>query len=197
MKRLLTAFGSSLLIAAGAAHATMIGISPLTESNVDGSSVQVDLDITGVNSGTTPALAAWDINVNFDPSILSFSSASFGTGVNVSGLGDIQSSSSLANGTTELYELSLDSTDLLTSLQPQNFTLATLNFSALAAGTSYLDVTINSLSDGNGNAIPATVAPGSITIAPVPLPQSWLLMVGGFLILMLVAPRKQPSAFRK
>jgi hypothetical protein len=174
--------------ATGAVHATTISISPATQTASLGSVVQVDLDISGVNSSSTPALAAWDINVSADPTILSFSSAAFGTNVDVSGLGDIQNVSTPASGTTELYEISLDPTDLLTSLQPQNFTLVTLYFDTVGTGTNPLNISINSLSDGNGNPIGATVVPGSVTItSPVPLPASVWPLSSALLALLAVS----------
>lgn len=182
---------ATLLVTVGAlansAQAMTISVSPDTQTSPLESTVQVDLDISSVNSGMTPALAAWDLNVAVDPNVLSFSSATFGPNVDVSGLGDIQVVSPAGNGTTELYEISLDPTELLTSLQPQNFTLATLYFQAVGSGSSALNVAINSLSDGDGNLIPATVTPGSIVVAPVPLPPANLLMLSALTCALLAS----------
>jgi hypothetical protein len=94
--------------------------------------LEADLTISGVNDGTTPALGAWDVTINVNPSVLSFSSATFGSNLDVLGLGDIRNSTSAAGASTELYEISLDSAADLTAHQATSFTLASLFFSSLS-----------------------------------------------------------------
>src|SRR5579862_6398887 len=64
------------------------------------------LSVAGLGGGT--ALGTYDLNIAFDPTILNFNNAVFGTGLDVLGLGDIQSITP-GVGTVELFELSLDS----------------------------------------------------------------------------------------
>jgi hypothetical protein len=109
--------------------------------------------------------------------------------LNLEGFGTI-SSTTPGTGTTELFELSLDSASALTSSQASSFTLATLMFNAVATGTSALTLSVNALGDQNGNPISASLQNGSVTISsapPVPLPASaWLLLSGLGSLAMLV-----------
>jgi hypothetical protein len=191
MRVMLYAWAASAALLLSTANATTMSLDPAAQTVGEGSLLQVNLTIAGVNNGTTPALGAWDVTVSADPSLLTFSSATFGTNLNVLGLGDIQSVSSPATGSTELYEISLDSAADLTSHQATNFTLATLYFNTIGTGTSALNIGINSLSDANGSALTASVVPGSVTINPVPLPSSvWLLASALAALGFVLRPRR-------
>ena len=174
----------------GSAHAATISLVPVTSTISQGSLLEADLTISGVNNGTTPALGAWDITVSVDPSLLSFSSAKFGTNLDVLGLGDIQNVSSPTSSSTELYEISLDSAADLTAHQATSFTLASLFFNTTGTGTSPLGITINSLADANGGALTASTVPGSVTVAPVPLPGAIWLLGGGLCVFALLSRRR-------
>lgn len=197
MKSLLAALCAATAWFAGAAHATTISLSPVSQTSSLGSTVQVDLDISGVNNGATPSLAAWDVSISADPTILSFNSATFGTNLDVLGLGDIQSVTSAANGTTELYEISLDSAADLSSLQAQDFTLATLYFNTSGPGITPLDISIDSLADANGNALEAGVTSATITVAQpaaVPEPSTLALLLPALAALMWLGNRHRRAA---
>lgn len=164
MRRLICALIVTLCFA-GTAHAISITFSPSTQSVGAGSILQADLTISGVNVvDRSLPLGAWDVNISFDPSILSFTSATFGTNLDVLGLGSTQNVSSLASGITELYEISLDTAADLASYQATSFTLVTLSFNAIGIGTSVLGININALTDADGNSLTATVEPGSATV---------------------------------
>ena len=123
------------------------------------------LDISGLGNGS--ALGVYDVNVGFDPTLLSYDSIVFGDQVDISGLGDIQSVTP-GTGTVEVFELSLDSPDELDSLQASAFTLATLTFDTLAAGTdSPVTMSANALGDAFGNPITADLQNASVSITSV------------------------------
>jgi hypothetical protein len=128
-----------------------------------GSNASIDFYINGLANGTAPSVGVYDLTVSFDPSILSFSSVGWGTGLDVFGLGDIQSAT-LATGTIELFELSLDSSSDLNAFQSDAFRLFTLTFVADASGTSPLDISVNALGDADGVSLPANIEGGSITV---------------------------------
>jgi Cohesin domain len=144
----------------------------------------VGLDISGLTKGTT-ALSTYDISVNFNSSVVNFASVSYGDPVlgdqlDLEGFGTFTTTTP-GNGTTELFELSLDSQSALTTLQPTSFTLATLTFNALATGTTPLTLFVNALGDQNAPplSISATLQNGAITVGatPVPLPAAfWLFL---------------------
>jgi hypothetical protein len=101
--------------------------------------------------------------VSFDPLLLSFESARFGKQLDILGLGSIQSMTTVI-GSVNLFELSLDSTADLNSLQLPSFTLTTLTFNTSGVGTSALTLTLNALANAEGQPLGATVNNGSITV---------------------------------
>ena len=87
MKRLLLC--SLFLVAATNCRAdAILTISPPSQTAVLGSQVSVNVDIAGLGNGT--ALGAYDINVGFDPTVLSYNGITFGNQLDILGLGDIQ-----------------------------------------------------------------------------------------------------------
>ena len=139
-----------------------ISVVPPSQSVALGSPVSVSLQITGLGNLTAPSLGAFDINLNFDPTILSFNSAVygdpiFGDQLDPTGLGNTLNFSSPGFGTVELFDLSLDSASQLNSLQPATFILGTLVFDTIGTGTSSLDLTLNSLGDADGNSLSASI----------------------------------------
>jgi hypothetical protein len=126
----------------------------------------VDLSISGLGSGTQ--IGGYDLNVGFNPGIVSFASASFGDPklgdqLNLENYGTF-SSAIPGTGTVDLAELSFDSTPALQSSQASAFTLVQLTFDAKSAGTSALGLSINAVSDAFGNGLTPALANGSITV---------------------------------
>jgi hypothetical protein len=147
----------------------------------------------GLGSGT--ALGAYDLNIGFDSALLSFSKVTFGDPT----LGDqLDLSHSDLNaptatpsqGNVNLIEFSLDDPATLISQQASSFTLALLSFNTIAAGTSPITLSVNSLSDANAIDIPNTITNGSVTVQPVPLPGAFLLFMSGILAFPLAQRRR-------
>jgi hypothetical protein len=98
--------------------------------------------------------------VAFDASILNLATVTFGTHMGIftlTGLGPI------AVG-INVFEISLEPPATLDALQPDSFTLFTLTFDALAAGTSGLTANVNALADAFGGSLDATTEDGSVTV---------------------------------
>jgi hypothetical protein len=172
-------------------QAATISVLPASQTVSVGSAAIVDLAASGFTSGTAPSIGTYDVNVGFDPSLLAFVSATFGTGLDVLGLGSIQTVTP-GFGTVNLFELSFDTPADLNALQPNTFRLATLVFNAVAPGTSPLMLTANALGDATGAGLPASVSNGSVVIgAPtaVPEPAAWLLLMTGCLPLLFFGNR--------
>lgn len=184
MPKIMMSLASLFLLAFTATSHAAIIVSIAPASLTSGSSlpIEVALNIAGLGNGT--ALGAYDVNVNFDPALLSFQGAQFGDPT----LGDqldlahLGLSSPLAlpgTGTVNLIETSLDLASVLATQQASAFTLATLSFTSLGLGNTPITITVNSLADANSLALDATAQSGNVTVAAVPLPLPFLLMLSG------------------
>jgi hypothetical protein len=194
------------LLACTPAMAGRVTYSPLTQSVAQGTPVSVDVLITGLGNGTTPALGGYDLTVFFDSSILTPTTVNF-----TSRLGDTSdplqvlsfNNFVLVGGNivgVELVELSfLSASDLFSQQTTANagFKIATLGFNTGSAGVSTLTTSVASAADENSNAISLTTDSGSVTVTSTtpasvtPEPGTILLLSSG---LLLVVGR---SAFRR
>jgi len=168
-----------------------LSVDPSIQTVPLGAQASFDVDISGLGNGT--ALGVYDINLGFDATLLSYSSIVFGNQVDISGLGDIQFVTP-SSGTVEVFELSLDSPSELNSLQAPSFTLATLTFDTLAAGSnSPVTLFVNALGDAFGNSITADVENASVSITPqstTPEPTMLGPLCVGLSILLLLRVRR-------
>ncbi len=143
------------------AAAITISFNPVGQSVTAGSTTTVDLVISGLVENAAPSLGTFDLNVDFNPSILNFTGATFGNQLDLFSLGDINAIT-LGAGTVNLFELSLELPDDLDNLQLDTFVLATLSFDTVGSGTSALDISLNALGDSLGNPLDSLVSRGSI-----------------------------------
>jgi hypothetical protein len=135
----------------------------------------VGIRISGLGSSSAPSLGAFDLDLSFDNSILSFNSVAFGDPILGDQLdlfaGSISGFDGSAPGLVDFFELSLDSAADLDSLQADSFTLATLTFTGTGLGTSALLLSLdppNALSDSVGSPLSATLENGQASVVPVP-----------------------------
>ncbi|MEO7493961.1 MAG: cohesin domain-containing protein [Massilia sp.] len=163
------------------AKAAVLSFNPATTSTAVGATTSVDVRIGGL--GGTLDLAAFDLNVLFDASKLSFSSYTLG-----GSLGDTTlleafdfSAGKLAVGVLNLAEVSFLS-DL--GAQTDGFVLATLNFTALRHGVSTLSFGAVTLSDAFGD--PLTASATSAAVSAIPEPGSAYLVLTAFILLGLM-----------
>ena len=125
-----------LVVASSDASATiLLSPAPSTQTIAAGGLTTIDLRIAGLGAGVAPSLGAYDVDLMFDPSVLSFVSATFGDGVlgnqlDLFGLGNV-SFLTPSTGMVNLFELSLDTPADLNALQADAFVLASLSFSGL------------------------------------------------------------------
>lgn len=172
-------------------------ITPAAQTISLGTPVQVALTISGLGDFVAPSLSTFDLNVEFDPTILGFNSVTFGDPVlgdqlDLLGLGSL-SSATPGSGTVNLFELSFDSPDALDSLQSGAFTLATLTFDSLLAGTSPLAMTFVILGDAGGDALTVDLFNGSVEVreAAVPEPATILLLGAGLVSVAWLRRRRR------
>lgn len=196
-----------LLHWATSASALDLSFAPATASRVVGQSIGIDIVVSGLN-GSTPNLAVtdYDLDINFNPGVLSFDSFSFGTRLG-SADDDFPSFTdfTVVGDVIDLAEVSfLDYTSLRT-LQGNSFVLGTMSFTALAAGVSNFSFVVNSLAtldviQAEGQIIPdnvfasATLGTAEITVSNVPEPSSLLLLLLGLAALAACRSRLTASA---
>jgi len=180
-----------LIVASGSASAAIILTpTPNTQTIVAGGLTTIDVRIDGLGAGIAPSLGVYDIDVMFDPFVLSFVSATFGDGVlgnqlDLFGLGNV-SFLTPSTGMVNLFELSLDTPADLNALQADAFVLASLSFSGLAVGTSSIGLSANALGDAEGAPLAASLSTGSVVVTPstaVPEPATYALLLAGFALI--------------
>jgi len=147
------------------------------ESIQTGSTVDVDVTISGLGIEVAPSLATYDLDIIFDSSHLSFSSAIFGNQLDLFGFGDNLMGADEVTGHLNIFEVSFDDPVDLNDYQADSFTLATLTFEILKSDTTQLSIFVNDLGDANDNLLLATLNTG--TVSTVPVPAAFWLMASG------------------
>jgi hypothetical protein len=185
-------FGAGLLLISEitSLQAAVIGFQPSSSVVPAGSTVQIELAISGLGLGTAPSLGVFDLDVTYDPSILSFDAVAFGDPglgdeLDLGGFGSVTGFDSSAPGVINHFELSLDTPADLDNLQADAFTLSVFSFTALAPGFSSLDIVINALGDSLGDPLSASVLSGGVTaITTVPEAPGgeWALALGAIFL---------------
>jgi hypothetical protein len=181
------ALSAALLLSVGlvpaAADAFTLSVVPQASSVNAGGTVAVDVFASDLE-GAAQTLGSYDVNLSFDSSVLSFSGIAFGTGLSVTGVPSIIQDYALSVGVVNPFEVSMEETADLESLQPSAFKLFTITFNASQVGTSALSLSLNSAGNAAGtDSLMAGALNGasmSVVGAPqVPLPAAaWLLLSG-------------------
>jgi Cohesin domain len=165
------------------ADAATITLSPATSAPSVGSTFSLDVVVSGLETASASSLGAFDLNVAYDPSKLTFSGATFGPLLGTlpgEAFADVLPSA----GSINLAEVSLLSPAALDGLQPASFTVATLQFVATSATPSTVSVSSGLLSDAFARPI-GIDSLGSATVSPtsaVPEPGAFLLYGAGLLV---------------
>lgn len=126
-----------------------------------GDFVNFDINISGLGEGVAPSVGAYDLDFLFDSNIIKYQSTFFGDSdlgnqLDLFNLGSIQNIQELVDA-INVFELSLDSSSDLLNLQADTFTLFSLNFAAISAGTTQVSTGINALGDQLGDSLSASV----------------------------------------
>jgi len=185
MRKFFPMLSAAVLLSVGftpAADAFTLSLVPQTSTVGAGGTLSVDVVASDLGAGVAPSIGAYDLDLSFDPSVLSFDSFVLGTGLSVTGVAS-DHEGSVDGGLFSVFELSWEDTADLNALQADAFTLFTMTFNALNAGTSLLSLHVNAVSTAEGADLFADALNGasvSVTGAPaVPVPAAvWLLLSG-------------------
>lgn len=143
--------------------------------------VAYDSESNGLGLGT------FDFDLTFDSSLFSLQSSSFGTGLDVFGLGSYQQTKTAGSNAQNFYELSFDSVNDILSHQASKFNLVTLTFKSIAAGSAIFGLSTNAVGDAYGNKITAAI--NSATVAAVPEAETYAMLLAGLGMLALTIRR--------
>jgi hypothetical protein len=190
MKKLLsTVIGLCLFVVVNQASAVTLSLLPETQTATSGDMISLDLVIDGLGDFAPDSLGAFDVDITYDTSLLSFQSYSLGWDLGDLSLFEaIDTSGGEGNpGVIDIAEISLLSSVELDAMQSSGFILASLDFSvdALMAGNS-TTVSIDPLlmlSDGFGNLLTLEGTTDALISAPVPVPSTLILFSSGLLFL--------------
>ena len=138
-----------LLLHTTSAQAALIGLLPASTSVAPGDSILFDLSISELGNFRADSVGAFDIYIDFDASVLSFTGYSLGIFLgDVDRFRAIDVSSGDLGGVVNIAEVSLLSATVLNAAQPGAFILATLKFDVAdlkIATTTQLGISSRSL----------------------------------------------------
>ena len=180
----------TLAIGSSTVHAVSLSIDPAATGAVPGESVSLDVTISGLGNTSPPSLGAFELDLLFDNSIISFNSVTFGNQLDISGFGSITGVAP-GVGTVNIFEVSLDTPADLNSSQLASFTLATFSFTASSLGTSPLTIGRVDLSDADGFVItPDSINGAKVDVVPEP---STFALLGIGLVCVVIGYRRKRS----
>ena len=148
------------------AEAIILDFVPASQTVVGGQSVAVDIVISGL--ARPPSVGAFDLDVSFDPSILTPVDVVFGPFLGDPLLFEAITGFSFPPGIVDLAEVSLLLPTDLDSLQPGSFSLATLFFTASGEGISPLVFSEVIVDDAFGDKLEVVAGTGSVEVVPEP-----------------------------
>jgi hypothetical protein len=151
---IITLTGTSAVgVGSKALAAVSLSLEPSTQTINVGASAAMDLVISGLADHASPSLGAFDLDLKYDPAILSAVSLTFGSYLDLGVLGSSRFSDLSTVGIIHVDEVSFEDSIALNDAQPSTFTLTTLNFTGFAPGTSAVDLSFASLSDELGQSL--------------------------------------------
>ena len=159
-----------------------------------GDSLSVDIVVSGLGAGGAPSVGTFDFDITYDDSILAATGVDFGLLLGDSGFFEAIDGFDLStSGLVDLFEVSFLFDFELDPLQPDSFTLATLNFDAIGLGTSALDFTQVILDDSFAQSLNPAVTGASAIVSSsvsVPLPPTLWLFGSSLLAFIGFSKRK-------
>jgi len=189
----LAAFVVSLLQIAPAG-AVSLNFVPSQQTVDVGQPVSVDLVISGLGSGVPPSIGSFDLDVSFNPGVLTPTGVLFGTFLGDPVLGEALTDASFLGGVVDLAGVSLLTSSELDLLQPDSFSLATLFFETISLGSSGLEFSQALVDDTFGQKLDLTVGSGGVNV--VPEPGTFILALCGLMGIVFRAKSKRKDSTR-
>jgi hypothetical protein len=155
-----------------------LSFSPPSVSVISGQMIDFDLLVSGHTPGLPPSVGAFDLDISFNPALLTPTNISFGTSLGNPDLLEALVASTISTGKVNIAEVSLLPPATLDTLQPASFPLATLTFQALANGTATLALTGGVVDDAFGNKL-------------VSIPEPHTLCIAGLTVIALIAKQRR------
>ncbi|MGK7956696.1 MAG: cohesin domain-containing protein [Crocosphaera sp.] len=177
-----------LLTLVQSVNAVTLDLLPETQGVTVGQPVIVDVQISELGNGMTPSVGGFNLELSYDPAVLSFNDLTFSGLIDLSNL-ESQSVDSSTPGTLVFGDVSLDSPEDLNAAQPDNFSLANIEFISGGVGiNSPLSLTIIELVDENFapfDSVEQNDALVTVTSATTQVPESDLGLMGWGVLLAL------------
>jgi outer membrane autotransporter protein len=150
-------------------QAITLGFFPSSANVTVGDPFSVELRISDIDNNS--AIGDYDLNINFESSSLSIipregEGVVFGNELRQSGVESLRDVNLVGNGQLNIAEVSLNSAGDLNALQSDEFTVATLNFTADAPGVSQLDVDVSDIVLGNQAGLPINSTNNPVRVIP-------------------------------
>lgn len=144
--------GLSALLLSTQSYAVTFSLSPSATNLTLGESLSIDVNVSDVTQNT--AIGNYDLDVGFNSSVLNIGEGqvAFGTQLQQLGISSLKNIS-LEGGVLNISEVSHNDAKVLNSLQSDEFTVATLDFTTTNTGTSPLNVLVNSVGNQDGRRI--------------------------------------------
>jgi len=183
-----------------ASYAISLDFVPGTQSVALGTSVTVDVVVSGLTAATE-IVSAFDLDVTYDSTVLSATGVTFGPSLGDPFFFEVFEDFDISTaGVVDFAALSLLSDGDLAALQGDSVTLATLSFDTIGVGTSSLGFILDAFNDVKGRnaaVLSLTVGPGSVTVNgpnPIPEPGTMLLLGTGLAGLAAWRLRRQQDS---
>ncbi len=169
---------AAALLAAPSAGAVVLTLKPSAATVSAGDALDVDVIVSELGAGVPPSVGAFDLDVAFDSLLFAPTGVDFGPFLGDPLTEALTDFSFAVDGIVDFAEVSLLSPAELDALQPAEFLLATLHFTALADGSgSFGFAGERRVDDAFGAKL------------PIPAPGVALLLASGLLLIPWRNPR--------
>jgi hypothetical protein len=175
----------SFMFASLANANVILSLDPATQSSPGGELISVTLRIDGLGDGVPLSLAAYDMDIEFDSSALSFAGYGMFDGLGGPLDADDLSWGEYAPGIINVAEISYLDTFDLWDFQPDGFALVELFFTPLKNATSDISIVFAELFDASGSVDPINVIGVNNASVEVPAPGTIMLMGLGLLAMVV------------